>query len=194
MLESFAADANQRPSRLKSTALKAVEWPSKVRVSSPPVSLRRLTTRSPAPNATVSALGLKAANTSCSALASPGIARPSFPVFVFQNSIPPSWCADNSAPPEPNATAMTLDASCFRLKRSRSDSVGHRQTVPSELPEASQPLSELKARAVIFPFCFRRVRRIRQLLVSHNFTTVSALPEASNLPSPLKASAVTRSV
>ncbi len=194
MLESFAADANQRPSRLKSTALKAVEWLSKVRVSSPPVSFRRLTTRSPAPNATVSALGLKAANTSCSALASPGIARPSFPVFVFQNSIPPSWCAEIRAPPEPNATAMTLDILCFRLKRSRSDSVGHRQTVPSELPEASQPLSELKASAVIFPFCFRRVRRIRQLLVSHNFTVVSALPEASHLPSPLKASAITRSV
>ena len=194
MLESFAADANQRPSRLKSTALKAVEWLSKVRVSSPPVSLRRLTTRSPAPNATVSALGLKAAKTSCSAFASPGITRSSFPVLVFQNSIPPSWCADNSAPPEPNATAMTLDASCFMLKRSRSDSVGHRQTVPSELPEASQPLSELKASAVIFPDCFRSVRTTRQLLVSHNFTVVSALPEASHLPSPLKASAITRSV
>src|SRR5437879_222007 len=191
MLESFAADANQRPARLKATALKAVEWLSKVRVSSPPVSFRRLTTRSPAPKATVSALGLKAANTSCSAFASPGISRPSFPVFVFQNSIPPSMCAEISALPEPNATAMTLDILCFRLKRSRSDSVGHRQTVPSELPEASQPLSGLKASAVILPVCFRRVRTIRQLLVSHNFTVVSALPEACSLQSSLKASAVT---
>src|SRR5205085_1979915 len=138
-----------------------------------------------------SAPGLKAANTSCSAFASPGIARPSFAVFVFQNSIPPSWCAEISTPLESNASAITLDILCFKLQRSRSDSVGHRHTVPSELPEASQRLSGLNANASMEDVCPGREYNSCPVATSQTFTVRSLLPEASHRPLRLAASDLT---